>query len=398
MRKRYLGAILVAVASLLGIVVSLKQMSVNEKQLRLANLSETVLASAGKGDTTWLILPREKKRVILLRADTSALKDFLTGEKYLDYRVIRTGGEWAYTLKGNWKNRLRYLLGDPMVLDTAAQWMGVRKKLGSFLDIDSEAAVGAANADTVLVKQFLAGITALAAVKRSTYVLDRSLYAERVRVMQADKLGDSLFIRDGSNRMLGWAGILGALFAGAAGVAGWLLKPSATTVSEAPAAQMRVAAVPVAEAESPSPPAETSNAGFERQVIEYEMVVRYARKFYGKYGHLFEDLQRRSGPVDEEFRKSILRQLAEMAVHAHTFSFYGVMDKYDRLNESPNARLLFEGKRPGELPPDQLKLFTFDAYKTDRKFRLLFEVLKGAHLNGLDALLEDQVYVPDELW
>ncbi|GHB88834.1 hypothetical protein [Persicitalea jodogahamensis] len=136
---------------------------------------------------------------------------------------------------------------------------------------------------------------------------------------------------------------------------------------------------------------EADSAAALAAVGETTQVHAYVRKFYDRYGSLFEDLQTLPLPPNDTARAVVLQKLVEMALHAHSFAYYGIMDRLAQLDQSPNARLLLEDCPASRLPH---RLFTTDAYQTDAKFRALYEIVKSVPIQELDVLLEDQVYVP----
>ncbi len=125
-----------------------------------------------------------------------------------------------------------------------------------------------------------------------------------------------------------------------------------------------------------------------------EALTLYADKFIEKYGDLYERIEALPFEPEEKDREVILKMMVEMAIHAHSFHKIGRQNRWETLNESPNARLL-TGK---VADPAKLSAFSAHPEEMDRKFRFLVRIVKGLKINSLEVYLRDEVVVgPDDL-
>ena len=395
------------------------------------NTQRPTLLQKKAGDTAWLWLPRRTERLLTLKTTPNALMDGHTGEVWFGYKTDTARRIRQATEPHRAKRRMARLLADPAQADTNLQWQEARLKLLKFV-ADEASKDGlertVKDADALLFHRFLEKISSLQNRRRLIYLLDRELYTDPLESFPLEATQrlqlSAVPATPQDFSFWQWLAMGCWLAACAVGAAGWWRgagvrsqesgdrsEESGDRNEEAEVMGEEVEAVNEDSGDRSEEPEFRSEEVDSRESslqgspdalssIEKEqaLVSEYAKQFYGRYGDLFEQLQKTSIPPTEAEREAILRQLVEMALHAHTFAYFGIMDKLGRLNESPNARLLLENKAVSQLPEDQRKVFTTDPYQTDAKYRALYELLKSLNIKQLNVLAEDRIYILEKFW
>ncbi|MBU1822896.1 MAG: hypothetical protein KKG00_15520 [Bacteroidetes bacterium] len=411
MKKNIIFASLTALFALGGLVsFLLSKQKANQPAIHppIVNPQHPVLVRSQEGDSAWLCLPRSTARLLTLKTGKNALLDGTTGEVWVAFKTDTISGIKVPSEEHRWKRRLAHLLADPIQVDSMVQWQEAQAKLLHFT-ADERDSLDTKNisADGLLFHRFLTRITSLQNRQRTTYLLDRQLYSDQVAtVSMENKAKLQLGIGPiGVASFPGWLdGAVGCwLLAAALGVAGWLRREDNSEKID-----NEEFSPPIAESETPVPyparvtisneVAEPVNSSLPVPNVELALIQLYARQFYKRYGTLFEELQQESLPLAIGTRERVLQQLIEMALHAHTFAYFGIMDKLGALDQSPNARLLLENRKLEAQPDPPIRVFSPRPYETDAKYRALYDLVKDLPLRELDVLLEDQVYIPPDFF
>ncbi len=411
MKKNIIFASLTALFALGGLICFLlSKQEANQPAVHppIVNPQHPILVRSPEGDSAWLCLPRSTARLLTLKTGKNALLDGTTGEVWVAFKTDTISGIKVPSVEHRWKRRLAHLLADPIQADSTVQWQEARAKLLHFTANERDSLdTKNISADELLFHRFLTRITSLQNRQRTTYLLDRQLYSDQVAtVSMENKAKLQLAIGPiGVASFPGWMdGAVGCwLLAAALGVAGWLRR------EQKPHQLENEGNVPIlAESETPLPSpahatisnevAEPVNSSFLVPNEELALIQLYVHQFYKRYGTLFEELQQESLPLAIGTRERVLQQLIEMALHAHTFAYYGIMDKLSALDQSPNAQLLLENRKLEGLPDPPIRVFSPRPYETDTKYRALYDLVKDLPLRELDVLLEDQVYIPPDFF
>lgn len=411
MKKNIIFASLTALFALGGLVCFfLSKQEANQPAIHppIVNPQHPILVRSPEGDSAWLCLPRSTARLQTLKAEANALLDGTTGEVWVAFKTDTISGIKVPTGDHRWKRRLAHLLADPIQVDSTVQWQEARVKLMRFTADERDSLdTKNINTDGLLFHRFLTKINSLQNRQRTTYLLDRQLYSDQVAtVSMENKAKLKLAIGPvGIASFPGWMdGAVGCwLLAAALGVAGWWRREENSEKIDneefsPPIAETETQVPSQAHATISNEVAEPINSSFPVPNEELALIQQYARQFYKRYGMLFEELQQESLPLAIGTRERVLQQLIEMALHAHTFAYYGIMDKLSALDQSPNARLLLENRKLEGLPDPPIRVFSPRPYETDTKYRALYDLVKDLPLRELDVLLEDQVHIPPDFF
>ena len=347
MKKNIIFASLTALLTLGGLVCSLLNLreAYHPSGLAIVNPRNPILVRNQQGDSAWLCLPRPAARLLTLKAGENALLDGTSGEVWVVFRTDSSSGSKVPAGEYRWKRRFAHLLADPAQRDSLVQWQETRAKLLRFV-ADEPDSLDTQNisADGRLFHRFLTKITSLQHRQRTTYLLDRELYSDRVDTVSM-KNKASLQLAIGPGEAAGfWGWSIGAvtcwLLASALGVAGWWWREKSAKIEHEddvpPLTETQVPIVPTDAAISEeAEAAEPVKSSLPIPNEELMLIQRYARQFYKRYGMLFEELQQESLPLAAGTRERVLQQLIEMALHAHTFAYYGIMDNAGDIGPKP---------------------------------------------------------------
>lgn len=142
---------------------------------------------------------------------------------------------------------------------------------------------------------------------------------------------------------------------------------------------------------------ETSQVINLRQVstADQDTTRLFLERFYERFGSFYSDIQQIEGHPDDGQKQQIRRRMVEMALHAYSFVRLSKLNRLHRPYDEPNLLLLLNQRMVGELENVRYRLFTTDAYQTEKRYRFLQKVLLEMDVGSLEAFLED-VYVPAE--
>ncbi|MFN8348837.1 MAG: hypothetical protein U0X91_27810 [Spirosomataceae bacterium] len=413
-------AVLVLLLGLGGTVCFIlgRQQTANDVALtKMLNPRLPALLGKKPGDTTWLWLPKRSTQLVVLKTTSQALLDDFADVPLVSYRVDTVLGINKVTDLYVGKRRLAQLLADSLRGDTTQQWQQTLIKLERFVADEAatdDLAKKIKNTDALLLHRVWSKINSLQNRHRLTYVLERSINTEpleKIMLSKDQRLQLALVPATAPySPVWSWLALGLGLAASFLGVWGWMVAERSPLPERNPKeekVEVEIPFTPQGESEEQATQEENSlsmllstetMAQESNYEAEWNLINRYAKQLYERYGDLFEKLQEGNMPPTETERENILRKLVELALHAHTFAHFGMMDKLGRLEESPNVRLLLENINVSQLPEDQREIFTTRPDKTGVKYRALYEVLKSLNIKQLNVLTEDRIYISEEFW
>jgi hypothetical protein len=391
---------------------------------QVTRLSDQRPALIGRklGDTTWLWLPKRSTRLVWISATDNALRNELAETNLVTFRFDSTSHLLQAIDKQAYKRRLSQLLADSLQADTTTQWLQVKTKLEKFVAREASTdGLKAKDPDALLMHRVWSKIRSSQSRQRATYVLEKELYVQPLdKVVLATNQRPQLHLAiplSLPSTIWYYCGLAFALVGCGLGI--WQGKglraegreqgeneesPFITEHNSAVELEPESASFVIPRNEESLNTSSPVTAPFfepqnsQEVKVTSALIHRYAAALYEKYGSVFEDLQNANMPPTEVEREKALRKLLTLAFHAHTFAYYGVMDKLDRLEESPNVRLLLHDQSPSDLDTHVFSTFSTLVRETPLKYRALYEILKELNLRELKVLLEDDTYIPKNFW
>lgn len=364
----------------------------------------------GKNDSTWLLLPRRGSQMAVLRTTTKTLQLGTMGERWIGYQNDTQHSIARPTEPSRWKRTLTQWLANPAVADTNLQWAEARQKLTDFVADTEIPMTKVQDADLLLFHRLVSKVNSLQKRKRSTYLLDRDFFTSELATLsippdQHLRLQLMPSTLTDSALWYGLAGVCWLLMA--LGIGFWAKSRLQFTVDslEVQADDMEVVNEAASESQAQTPPTSdplspTSdllppNADLLPPTSDHTLT--YLKKFYQRYGKFFEKLQQMSIPPTPDERAWTVRQLTEMALHAHSLAYAANIGQTQLLDQKPNGQQLLHDKSlQALLDTAQVRPLSTEPYETEVKYRVLYAILKDLNVRELDVALENSVAIPQK--